>query len=909
MMKNLLYIFLSRSFLFLLLFIYACNFTNISSEERNTIAQKNEGNIIIGVVESSDTINLYRKGVQLAIQQINENGGVLGRFIQAIYYDDKGSKENALKIADKLSGNSDVVAVIGHNASQTAIPVSITYENSGILFITSGSTHRSFIQFTDKYSFRNVPSDADIGKSIVHFLKKNKLKRVISLFDTSSYKRGLSEAFHETALENGLKLVKKKAYMGKQPGLREILAGIKKDYVFDVLFITGLLSEVSEIITQARQLGILEPIISDFTLDSIQLFNISEKYAENTIVSTIFDPNSLNQKTINYVIDYREEYGVNPDTWSALGYDAVRLIEHSINKGKSSAPLSMSGALKFLNNWNGVTGSYSFTTDGDIINKAFFYKKVKNQNFVYLDREKSSKAFKSGKLKKYTIRLPIIGNFQTLDPALISDINSKELAEQLFLNLTDINPKTYESVPELATHWDMSKDEKKYTFYIRKDARWTDGTPVTAHDMVWTIRRNINPKTKSPKVSYLFILKNAVNIYKGIIKDKEQLGVRAINDYCVEFELDKAVSFFPAMTATLPFTPLPKHVIETYKDQWTDLNHIQTNGSYKISKWVKGVKFILHKNEDYYDNDNVSIPVIIFYTIPDINVALTMYRNKDIDIIGDTLLTKFSSSINSLNSELTIDDNFYHKPILSTVSYIFNIHIDPVNHTLVRHAISSAINREVLVKFIGGNNISAKTFTEPTIFDFDNSMDYSGIDFNPEIAKNNLIKAGYMNEKKIQPLKLAYIKSPSNEYVAKSIQTFLKSYLSIDVHIHGLEMEEILNQYTKKSKYHLIQYNFRADYPDANNWLNDCFNPLNISKPIHWYNLKYFELMKLAGQITNHKVRKRIYKIAEEILCKKECVVMPLYHEVINFIVNSRVKGWHHMPIGGQHIRDWYLEE
>ena len=135
----------------------------------------------------------------------------------------------------------------------------------------------------------------------------------------------------------------------------------------------------------------------------------------------------------------------------------------------------------------------------------------------------------------------------TLDPGLAQDSSSIEVIEQLFLGLTDYDPKTYEVIPELATKWSASADSRTYTFEMRKDVFWSDGVPVTAHDIEYAIRRNINPETASPYAYVLYILEGAEAINKGESKDFNSLGVRAVDDYTVEFRLKQPAGFFPAM--------------------------------------------------------------------------------------------------------------------------------------------------------------------------------------------------------------------------------------------------------------------------------------------------------------------------------------------------------------------------
>lgn len=900
-----------KIYLILILFgLSACDFLPVSSDIRNKISESNQGDIVIGVVGSSDTQNLFVEGVKLAIQEINKNGGIYNRLISPLFYDEKGNIKESLEISTKLSQNSNVIAVIGHNFSRTAIPATIVYEDTGVVLISSGATHLSFTNYGDKYTFRNVPSDTCSAKVIADYLKKNHFSRIVILFDSLSYKKGLADLFRENAIEQGLKIIAQKSYFSWQTSFREMLSDINKNNKFDAIFVAGLFPTVGEIIKQARLVGINQPIISDYTLDSPELMNIAGKEAENTIVATIFDPQSPNKETSDFKESFNLEYGVEPDIWAALGYDSIKLLDHVIRKSRSVSPITISSTLRFLEDWHGVTGSYSFDSDGGITGKSFFFKQVKNEEFVFIDRNMKSDDLLSGQIKEFTLRLPMSGKIHTLDPAMMMDMSAIELSEQLFLSLTDLNPETYESIPEFATEWKSSNDGKTYTFYLRKDVHWTDGKPVTAHDVVWAIKRNILSKNKCPNVSSLFIIKNARDIYRNIIKDIDKLPVTALDDYTLQFQLEYPAAYFPSMTGMGVFKPLPRHVIEKYGKKWTELSYIQTNASYKIAKWEEGVKIILRKNELYFDKKNVQIPILAYFIIPSSTVGMAMFQNKELDILGDAFLPVPSNEINRIINSSHESEIYFQEPSFCTSAYAFNTRLSPVNHPKVRQAISMAINRKLIVKCVTrGNQQIATTFTRPPIFGAVSSEENIGINFNPNKANIKLSEAGFDTGKDLPVLRLAYLGNDINKKIATSIKAFLHEYLNATLEIVELDMKGIINENSGHGEHHIFQCGWCSDYPDANNWLNERFHPKESLNPVGWDNKEFADIMDISKRHKDPNIRKQLYRRAEEILCDDTCVVMPLYFKTAHYLVNPRVKGWYHMAMGGQHVRNWYLEK
>ncbi|EDN65853.1 Bacterial extracellular solute-binding protein, family 5 [Beggiatoa sp. PS] len=117
------------------------------------------------------------------------------------------------------------------------------------------------------------------------------------------------------------------------------------------------------------------------------------------------------------------------------------------------------------------------------------------------------------------LRLPLKNPVKTLDPGWAYTPAQIEVVEQLFLGLTDFDPKTYEVIPQLATSWKANKNGTVYTFKLRQDVKWTDGKPVTAHDIAWTIWRNLALETELPYVFTLYLIKNAEALHKDSRKD------------------------------------------------------------------------------------------------------------------------------------------------------------------------------------------------------------------------------------------------------------------------------------------------------------------------------------------------------------------------------------------------------
>ncbi len=513
-----------------------------------------------------------------------------------------------------------------------------------------------------------------------------------------------------------------------------------------------------------------------------------------------------------------------------------------------------------------------------------------------------------------TLRLPLEGDISSVDPGLTQDMTSIEITEQLFLGLTDFDPETYKPVPELAKGWTVSEDGRVYQFQMRRDAKWTDGTPVTAHDVVWAIQRNITPETGCPYASMLYIVKNAQAINKGEIKDVSEIGVRAVDDFTVEFTLEHPASYFPGMAGLWVYRPLPRKVIEKYGKQWTRPEYIQSNGSYYMAAWIKGMIMALRKNPNYFDAKKVSIPEVHYQIIPSNSLGMAMYKNNELDIMGSIYLRLPLMEVPNIRAQFKKE--YSRGSQFCNYAYGFNSKKYPVDNPLVRKAISAAIDRRLLIELITqGDEETAHTYTPSHIFGSVDTDEYSdiGIAFDPVKAKKWLSEAGYKagNESEgrdLPEITMMFNTSELHAKIAQAVQTSLKYYLNINLNIRELKWEDYVKA-MESDPPHMFRFGWCADYPDANNFLNEQLNPFKSANYVRWDNAEFAELMDKAEASPDPEERKNLYRRAEQILIYEEAAVVPIFFETAHSLVKPRVKGWYHMAIGGQHIRNWSLKK
>ena len=505
------------------------------------------------------------------------------------------------------------------------------------------------------------------------------------------------------------------------------------------------------------------------------------------------------------------------------------------------------------------------------------------------------------------LRIPMLDDFETLDPGLIRARYDGDIAGLLFVALTKYEPQTFKVLPRLASSWSVSSDGTVYTFKLRKDVKWTNGDTVNAHDLVYALRRNLNPKTASPYVFIAFIVKNAIKYNKGEV-DAEALGIRAVDDFTVEYTLEQPAGYFPAMVTMPTYTPLPRKAIEQHGTRWFEPQNMVSNGPYKLDTWARGNILILKKNPNYYAAASVKVEEVRYLVIRESSTGLAMYENDELDILGGGNLPLPSPELDRIKSDPVLSQQFSTQPDLCTYYYDFNNKRPPMDNVLVRKAIAAAIDRQWIIdKVTKGGQTPAHTFTRPPIFGSVDPSEGIGIRYNPTQAKKWLAEAGYPNGKGFPEIELMHNTSESHARIAQAVQAMLKRTLNINVRITNQEWKVFLKTRNTLDAAHMSRDGWCADYPDANNWLMEVLHPTKSDNTPHWENAEYSEIVDRAQVISDPEERKRLYRRAEQILNEEVVPITPIYFYTTQALVKPWLKNWYFMPMGYQEVENWEL--
>ncbi len=470
---------------------------------------------------------------------------------------------------------------------------------------------------------------------------------------------------------------------------------------------------------------------------------------------------------------------------------------------------------------------------------------------------------------------------ESLDPALVTGVPEHRIISNLFEGLTTTDPKDLSPRPGMAASWTISRDGLMYTFKLR-DARWTDGKPVTAHDFVYAWERVLNPKTGAKYAQQLYqYVKNADDYNKGRITDFSQVSVKALDDRTLQVTLKCPTAYFLDLTSFYTLYPVPRWALESHGKDWVKPGKIVSNGPFRLVSWVPQKELVLDKNPQHWDAGTVKLQKVVFLPTDDVNTAYKQFLAGDSDWIPTVPPAQIDSARNR--------PEFYVTPYLGTYYFRINISKPPMSDVRIRKALSMAVDRESLTKFVTkAGEIPTSTFVPGGMRGYEGVR---GFPFDVAAAKKLLAEAGYPDGKGFPKVELLYNTNELHRVVTQAIQQMWKEHLGIQVELVNVEWKVYLARQSSLD-YQISRAGWIGDYVDPNTFL-DMWITGGGNNQTGWSNKRYDELIAQAAcKIVNAKDRMRAMQEAEKLLVADEIPIMPLYTYVNKGMLSRRVKGW-----------------
>ncbi len=473
---------------------------------------------------------------------------------------------------------------------------------------------------------------------------------------------------------------------------------------------------------------------------------------------------------------------------------------------------------------------------------------------------------------------------RTLDPALSTDVPTQRILDDLFEGLTRIDG-TGKVVPGVASRWERSDDGLTWTFHLRRDARWSNGEPVTAQDFAYAWRRTIDPKTASEYAQQFAPLRNGLDVAAGR-QPATALGVQALDASTLRVELASPTPYFLYLLTNNYFAPMHEPTIRARGADWTRPGAMVSNGAFTLKDLVINGAVTLVKNARYWDAAAVRLDAVTYYPLPDRGAATARFLAGDVDYTDGFNIDDIDWLRRDLGAQVRLS------PYFGIVMLGMRIAKPPYDQKAVRLALSMAVDRELLVnKLLRGLFLPAYDYVPP----------YEGYtpavpewaSWSPEQrharARELLAEVGYDARHPLQ-IELAHqITSPDTRRLLEAVAAMWRMNLGVKVTLSMSEWR-VFNQDRRLGKHGLFWHAWIGDYPDPYTFLS-LFSKEDGNNHPKYQSPEFETLLGEAVTSTNDGRRLALFQQAEAQL-NADSPSIPVYYYQSRHLVRPYVRGW-----------------
>ena len=445
-----------------------------------------------------------------------------------------------------------------------------------------------------------------------------------------------------------------------------------------------------------------------------------------------------------------------------------------------------------------------------------------------------------------------------------------------------------------AESYEVNDDSTVWTFHLREDALWSDGSPVTSADFINTITRALDPASGSGYANYLFPIENAEAIYNGEA-DMTSLGVETPDDSTIVFHLAEPCVYFLDLLRLPVYTPSCSEYADSVDSGWDrDPETSLSNGPFRLAEYVPDQYFVLEKNEYYWNADAVDLDTITYRFFDDTQSMANAYEAGEVDVA-----TSLSFAV--MEAYEGTDDLFVTDQIATRYIYM-NLDVEPLNDVRVREAINLAVNREELCQIVGSDteptyNLVAKYMKDKNTGEY--FVDEADQPFEEDAAKAQqlLAEAGYPDGEGFPELTYSYPTLEMDSDTAQVIQEQLKENLNITI---NLEAQELQANYSTRyaGDFDLCRMNWTADFADPYTYLsmllsNSTYNCSGIDDP------EYDSIVAASNSESDPAKRSELLHQAEQLAVGEQFYIIPLFAMKSVNLVDPDITGIRQIPASG----------
>lgn len=481
------------------------------------------------------------------------------------------------------------------------------------------------------------------------------------------------------------------------------------------------------------------------------------------------------------------------------------------------------------------------------------------------------------------IRLSLPTDPPSLDPRTFTDSTSSSVIRMCFDGLLRKDPQGHCHLG-VAKSVEISEDRLTYTFYLR-ESQWSDGAPVTAKDFESTWKTILDPVFPANFASEFYIIKNAKKAKENLV-GLDEVGIRALDEYTLQVELENPIPYFLDAIASASFFPAPAHIVGKDANWARNAGPAYVcNGPFSIEEWKHNNTITLKKNPKYWDASSVSLETIYIYMLENETTVLSMYENNQLDWVGSPLSSLPTDALPLL--EKTTDFNLY--PLAGTYYYIFNTKTFPFINKHMRRAFTLAIHRkEIVENVVQGKQMVATSIIPPTMWKMTQSyfQDADLVSAREEFQLG--LKELGITENDLPPIKLSYNTSSGHHKIAQAIKEQWSEAFGIRVELENMEWKVFLD-HVNTHQFQIARMGGIATFNDPTSFLKDYqYEDSALNHP-QWSNETFSKLLTLSDQTKDPEKRMQILAEAEKIFIE-EMPIAPIYFYTGSYLKKPYVK-------------------
>ncbi|MGH7995685.1 MAG: peptide ABC transporter substrate-binding protein [Opitutaceae bacterium] len=475
-----------------------------------------------------------------------------------------------------------------------------------------------------------------------------------------------------------------------------------------------------------------------------------------------------------------------------------------------------------------------------------------------------------------------------LDPQIGTGTDEQAVAAALFEGLVREDPHDLHPIPGVADHWTVSPDGLRYVFHLRADARWSDGSPVTAADFVQSWRRMLSPALGAQNAGLLFILKGAEAFHREAHGNFAAVGAHALDARTVQVDLAHRAPYFLSLLCNMAWMPVPVRTVEAHgaldsrENPWAEPGTLVGDGPFILRSWSVGQVIVVQKSKTYWDAARVRLNGIRFYPIADVDASERAFRAGQLHLTDAVPPSRIAAYRAQDPRVLRLDS------YLATYFYRINVRRPALTDPRVRRALALAVDRRGIVeRILEGSQTAAPAFTPPGMGGYTPDP-ILRTDFAE--ARRLLSEAGHPGGRGLPPFTITFNSSELHRAIAEAIQDTWRRALGVRVTLRNEENTTMLAD-ESIGDYDIVRASWVADYPDPTAFL-DIWRSDSDNNRTGWANPRYDALLAQAANAPAPAERNALLRKAEDILLT-DAPLIPIYYYTHVFLIQPSVHGWY----------------